>query len=166
MTSRLHVQPGSGRESVWERPRPPRLGETDKRIKFVFGRLMLSYTTRAKRVLEATHPLVYYIPSEDVRMEYVRFTERVSFCERWGVAPYYGIEADERMERRAVWFYPDPTPLFSSLKDYVAFYLLLMDAHCWVDGEKVRTQEGDLYGGWITTKIGGPFKGGPGTWSW
>jgi hypothetical protein len=65
-----------------------------------------------------------------------------------------------------VWFYPDPTPLFSSLKDYVAFYLFVMDAHCWVDGEKVRTQEGDLYGDWITTKIGGPCKGGPGTWSW
>ena len=32
--------------------------------------------------------------------------------------------------------------------------------------EKVEAQEGDYYGGWITPSILGPFKGGPGTWSW
>jgi hypothetical protein len=40
-----------------------------------------------------------------------------------------------------------------------------MDA-CWVDGEKVRAQEGGFYGGWITSEVVGPFKGGPGTSGW
>jgi hypothetical protein len=30
----------------------------------------------------------------------------------------------------------------------------------------VTAQPGDFYGGWITTKIVGPFKGGIGTWGW
>ena len=40
-----------------------------------------------------------------------------------------------------------------------------MDA-CYVDDELVKTQEGDFYGGWITSEIVGPFKGGTGTWGW
>jgi len=40
-----------------------------------------------------------------------------------------------------------------------------MDA-CFVDGEQAQSQEGDLYGGWITSEIVGPFKGGPGTSGW
>ena len=38
-----------------------------------------------------------------------------------------------------------------------------------VDGEAVLRQEGDFYGGWITSWISGGdrgFKGGPGTWGW
>jgi len=33
-----------------------------------------------------------------------------------------------------------------------------------VDGERVNAQAGDFYGGWITSEIVGPFKGGSGTW--
>jgi hypothetical protein len=40
-----------------------------------------------------------------------------------------------------------------------------MDA-CWVGGEKVQAQEGEIYGGWITSDIVGPFKGAPGTRGW
>ena len=34
----------------------------DKKAKVVFGGVTLAYTTRAKRVLETSHPPVYYIP--------------------------------------------------------------------------------------------------------
>lgn len=37
-----------------------------------------------------------------------------------------------------------------------------MDA-CYVGEKRVQAQEGDFYGGWITSGIVGPFKGGPGT---
>jgi uncharacterized protein (DUF427 family) len=39
----------------------------DEKVKVVFGGVTLAYTTRAKRVLETSHPPVYYIPPEDVR---------------------------------------------------------------------------------------------------
>jgi uncharacterized protein (DUF427 family) len=159
------VKPGPGQESVWDYPRPPRLEETDKRIKVVFGGVTLAYTTRAKRVLETSHPPVYYIPPEDIRMEYLALAEGVSFCEWKGVARYYDLETDERKASRAAWLYPDPVAAYVGLKDYVAFYPSLMNA-CWIDGEKVKAQEGDFYGGWITSDIVGPFKGGPGTWGW
>jgi len=40
-----------------------------------------------------------------------------------------------------------------------------MDA-CFVNGEQVQAQEGDFYGGWITSEIVGPFKGGVCTSGW
>ncbi len=162
---RQRIQPGPGQESVWDYPRPPHLENPEKRVKVVFGGVTIAYATRAKRVLETSHPPVYYIPSEDIRMEHLTLAEGTSFCEWKGAARYYDIATGERKEHRAAWFYPDPAPAYAELRDYVAFYPSLMDA-CWVDGEKVRAQEGDFYGGWITPEIVGPFKGGPGTWGW
>ncbi len=40
-----------------------------------------------------------------------------------------------------------------------------MDA-CYIDDELVTAQPGDFYGGWITSDIGGPFKGDPDTLGW
>jgi uncharacterized protein (DUF427 family) len=162
---RQRTEPGPGQESVWDYPRPPRLEDSGKRIKVVFGGVTLAYTTRAKRVLETSHPPVYYIPPEDIRMEYLEPAGGASFCEWKGAARYYDIEADGQKESRAAWSYPNPVPAYAALKDYVAFYPSLMDA-CWIDGEKVRAQEGNFYGGWITSEVVGPFKGGPGSLGW
>ena len=133
--------------------------------KVVFGGVTLAYTRRAKRVLETSHPPVYYVPPEDIRAEHLRPSDGSSFCEWKGRARYYDILTDQRNEERAAWYYPDPVPAYRELKDHVAFYPSKMDA-CWVDGEKVEAQPGDFYGGWITAEIVGPFKGGPGTWGW
>jgi hypothetical protein len=35
-----------------------------------------------------------------------------------------------------------------------------------VDGELVRPQPGEFYGGWITDRVVGPFKGSEGTRFW
>lgn len=157
--------PAPGQESVWDYPRPPRLEDSTKHIEILFNEVMLADTHRAKRVLETSHPPVYYIPPEDIRMEYLRQTPRSSFCEWKGMAGYYAIAIGEQVADNAAWFYADPTPDFLSLKDYVAFYPSRMQA-CHIDGELVTSQPGDFYGGWITKDIIGPFKGAPGTWGW
>ena len=64
---RRRIEPGQGQESVWDYPRPPSLEDVDNKIKVVFGGITLAYTTRAKRVLEMSHPPVYYIAPGDVR---------------------------------------------------------------------------------------------------
>ncbi len=38
--------------------------------------------------------------------------------------------------------------------------------YTYVDDEKVEAQPGDFYGGWITSEVVGPFKGGAGTMGW
>ncbi|MEJ7615620.1 MAG: DUF427 domain-containing protein [Pyrinomonadaceae bacterium] len=154
-----------GQESVWDYPRPPRTEESAKHVRIVFNGVVIAETRLAKRVLETSHPPVYYIPPEDTRVEHLLPSSRSSFCEWKGLASYYTIAIGARQAPSAAWYYADPTPQFAALKDYVAFYPSKMDA-CYLDGELVRAQPGDFYGGWITSDIIGPFKGAPGTDGW
>lgn len=159
------TQPGPGQESVWDYPRPPRVEPVLERIRVVFNGVTIAETQRALRVLETSHPPTYYIPREDVRMAYLSQTARRSFCEFKGGARYWTVTVGERTAVDAAWSYPDPTPAYRALKDYLAFYAGRVDA-CYVGEERVQPQPGDFYGGWITSRIVGPFKGGPGTLGW
>ncbi|NER34919.1 MAG: DUF427 domain-containing protein [Oscillatoria sp. SIO1A7] len=152
------IPPGPGQESVWDYPRPPRIEDTTKHIQIIFNGETLADTRHAKRSLETSHPPTYYIPMEDVKMEYLTSSDRSSYCEWRGRATYYNLTVGDRQAENAAWNY-------SELKDFIAFYVRPMDA-CYLDGEKVQPQPGDYYAGWITKDIVGPFKGGPGTRGW
>ena len=154
-----------GQESVWDYPRPPRLELTTRHIRVVFNGVTVAETRRALRVLETSHPPVYYLQPEDIRAEYLRPGTSGSFCEWKGAARYYTLQVGERRAENAAWYYPNPTPDFAALRNYVAFYAAPMDG-CFVDDQRVRPQPGNFYGGWITDDVVGPFKGEPGSMGW
>jgi uncharacterized protein (DUF427 family) len=163
MRTEIQREPvGPGEESVWDYPRPPRLERTGKRLEVYFNGVKIADTMRAYRVLETSHPPVYYIPPEDVRMEHLQRSEQATFCEWKGTASYYTITVAERTVPNGAWSYLDPSPDFRDIAGYVAFYPALAD-ECRVDGEVVVPQPSGFYGGWITDDIKGPFKGAPGT---
>lgn len=161
----IPIKPGPGQESVWDYPRPPRIEPVSSLIEVHFGGVVIARSHRCHRVLETSHPPVYYIPREDVQMQYLRFRPGSSFCEWKGQARYYSIVVGEAVAEDAAWCYPEPTPAFAAIRDALAFYAGRVEA-CLVDGERVTPQPGGFYGGWITSKIVGPFKGEPGTWGW
>jgi uncharacterized protein (DUF427 family) len=152
-------------ESVWDYPRPPRVEASHKLVRVEFAGEVIAETTRAYRVLETSHPPVYYIPPADVRGDFLRPTRRHTWCEFKGRASYYDLVAGGREVRDVAWYYPEPTARYAAIRDHVAFYPGRVDA-AYVDGELVAAQAGDFYGGWITADIEGPFKGGPGTAGW
>lgn len=156
---------GPGEESVWDYPRPPRLEETAKHIQVVFNGVTVADTRRARRVLEMSHPPVYYIPPEDVLQSALVPTTRSTYCEWKGHASYFSVRVGDKTAPNAVWSYPDPAPGFEGIAGYLAFYPGPMDA-CLVDGEQVQSQPGSFYAGWVTSEIKGPFKGGPGSSGW
>ena len=148
-------------ESVWDYPRPPRVEPIAKRIHVVFGGETIADTTRAHRVLETSHPPVYYIPPEDVRPGVLRASDgRTTFCEWKGTASYFDVVVGGMRAERAAWTYRSPAAGYEAITDAVAFYAGPMDA-CYVDGERAEPQSGGFYGGWITNDILGPFKGAP-----
>ena len=159
------IKPVLGQESVWDYPRPPRLEGCPERIKVVVEGVVIAKSDQTKRVLETSHPPVYYIPPADVRLDLLEPTDRQSWCEWKGKARYFDVVVGERWIPNAAWAYSPPTQAFQSIRDYLAFYPHLMDA-CFVDDEQVQAQAGGFYGGWITSKIVGPFKGEPGTQGW
>jgi uncharacterized protein (DUF427 family) len=154
-------------ESVWDYPRPPRLERSHKLIRIVLGGGVLAETERAHRVLETSHPPVFYIPLEDIKHAALFESGGPgSVCEFKGIAHYYDAHGPDGVRvHRAGWSYASPSPGYEAIADAVAFYPSAMD-ECTVDGEPVLAQEGDFYGGWITSEINGPFKGAQGTAGW
>jgi uncharacterized protein (DUF427 family) len=165
MRPKSYIRPRPGQESVWDYPRPPRLEPVTKRLRVIFSGITLADTIHGKRVLETSHPPVYYIPPDNVSLEHMLSVSGTSFCEWKGAAHYFDVEVDGRRVPRAAWSYHDPTPDFFAIKNHLAFYGHLMDA-CFVGAEQARPQPGSFYGGWITNDIVGPFKGEPGTAGW
>jgi uncharacterized protein (DUF427 family) len=152
-------------ESVWDYPRPPRVEPSDELVEVVLGGVVIASTRASYRVLETSHPPTYYLPREAFAEGTVRPAEGSSYCEWKGAASYFDLVAGTTVAARAAWGYPEPTRGFEAIAGHLAVYPALVD-RCTVDGEVVQPQPGGFYGGWITSRVTGPFKGGPGTRGW
>ena len=155
------VEPGPEQESVWDYPRPPALVASNKQVVVMDGDGLLADTRRAMRVLETASPPTYYLPPEDVDFTRLVDAPGSSFCEWKGRANYYALATGGGV---VAWQYREPSESFAAVTGYLSFYPAKV--LCTVDGERVRPQPGDFYGGWITDEVTGPFKGEPGTGHW
>ncbi|MFJ7990071.1 DUF427 domain-containing protein [Streptomyces sp. NPDC096351] len=133
-------------------------------MRVTVGPHVVADTHTSLRVLETSHPPVFYLPRDDVRLDLLRPGAGRSVCEWKGAASYWDVAVPDAVVPRAAWSYEQPLAPYQALRGHLAFYP--STARCTVDGEVVVAQEGDFYGGWITPEIEGPFKGGPGTWGW
>jgi uncharacterized protein (DUF427 family) len=156
---------GPGQESVWSYPRPPSAQPTGRHVVVEAGGRVVADTTRAIRVCETSHPPVYYVPRDDVAHGVLERAEGSSWCEWKGAATYWDVVVDGRRLPAAGWSYERPAPGYEQLTGAVAFYPGRVD-RARVDGEVVRPQPGDFYGGWITDEVVGPFKGEPTSLWW
>ena len=126
--------------------------------------VVVADTRRALRVLETSHPPVYYVPREDVHMELFEDAPGASFCEWKGSARYHTLRHGDRVLTKVAWSYATPTAAFAALAGHLAFYLEPLEG--FVGDEPATPQPGRFYGGWVTSKVVGPFKGEPGTSGW
>ena len=154
-----------GQESVWSYPRPAIAQPCDLHIAIVHRGITVADTRQSIRTLETSHPPSYYIPRADVDMALLRPTARRSLCEWKGQAVYFDVTVGDAILRDVAWSYPQPTGGFAALAGHIAFYAWPFDG-CFVDGERATPQPGDFYGGWVTSRVAGPFKGVPGSRFW
>lgn len=152
-------------ESVWDYPRPPVVRAVTDQIEVWFAGELLVASTAAIQVLETSHPPCYYLPRTAYRPGSLVDVPGTTWCEFKGLAAYVDVVIGERRAPRAGWHYPDASGAYAVLRGHVALMPGAMD-RCIVDGELVTPQAGGFYGGWITSRVRGPFKGEPGTRGW
>ncbi len=152
-------------EDVWTYPRPPRLEPVAQSLRIVFAGRTVARTEAGYRVLETSHPPVYYLPPAAFTGCELEPAPGRSFCEWKGEARYWSLRVGDQVAERAAWSYPDPVPAFVPLRDHLAVYAGAMEG-CYVGDELATPQPGGFYGGWITRDLKGPFKGGPGSAGW
>lgn len=150
---------------MWDYPRPPRLERSTRHLEVFYNGHKIAETRRSYRILETSHPPVYYFPPQDIDTRVYYPSPGTSHCEWKGKASYVAISFKGKTADHAAWTYENPSAPYQDIAGYYAFYPSLMD-RCLVDGELIKAQSGDFYGGWITRDILGPFKGGPGSHGW
>lgn len=159
------IKPGPGQESCWDYPRPPALEQSNELVEVVLGGVVIASTRAAWRVMETSHPPTYYLPETAFLDGSVRAAQGSSFCEWKGRASYFDLLGGDAIAPAVAWGYPDPNPRFKPIRNHLAVMPALVE-ECRVNGETVKAQEGGFYGGWITSRVVGPFKGPAGTGGW
>ena len=165
MSRAVPLPAGPGQESVWDYPRPPAVDPSDELVEVHLGGEVVARTRSSLRFLETSHPPTYYLPLDAFVDGALVPVQGSTVCEWKGRAAYFDVVGGGLRAARAAWTYPEPVATYAVLAGHVAVMPGLVDA-CLVDGETVRAQEGGFYGGWITDRVVGPFKGGPGSWGW
>ena len=158
--------PGPSQESVWDYPRPPRLVPDTREIIVRMGDVEIVRTTRALRMLETASPPTFYLPFADARLDLLVEARELgsTYCEWKGGARYWSIVDGRAQLPGVAWSYPSPNPPYEAIA--ACFSAYPGRVACFVDGERVRAQDGGFYGGWVTNEIVGPWKGGRETAGW
>lgn len=63
-----------------------------------------------------------YFPSDSIKREHFKESQKRTVCPRKGVAHYFHIEVNGRTNQDAAWYYPRPRPAARHVKDRVAFW--------------------------------------------
>jgi uncharacterized protein (DUF427 family) len=150
---------------VWDYPRPPAVVPCTHRIRVVHCGRTVADSVGAMRVLETSQPPAYYLPRADIDTSLLVTSGQRSMCEWKGMASYWSLSIDGAVDDDVAWSYERPTAAFTAITGHLAFYAQSVD-ECWVGDERVVPNPGNFYGGWITSTVVGPFKGGPGTLGW
>lgn len=69
-------------------------------------------------VVEGNH----YFPLDSISDEHFVASDAHTSCPWKGVASYYDLVVDGKVNRGAAWFYPNPSPAASQIRDRVAFW--------------------------------------------
>lgn len=64
----------------------------------------------------------HYFPKDSVKSDFLTDSATHSTCPWKGQASYYSLNVDGKTNTDAAWYYPNPKPAASQIKDYVAFW--------------------------------------------
>jgi uncharacterized protein (DUF427 family) len=63
-----------------------------------------------------------YFPPDAINSEYFKESTSHTSCPWKGIASYYNIEVDGKVNKDAAWYYPTPKEAAANIKGYIAFW--------------------------------------------
>ena len=86
------------------------------------GGAVLGESANALELTEGSYPAVIYFPRDDIAMEFLDPSDKVTTCPHKGQATYFSIVTKSTVLQDAVWSYEDPKDGVAAIKDHLAFY--------------------------------------------
>ncbi len=87
-----------------------------------FNDMEIARSTRALALLEASYPVVYYIPRDDVVPERLSVGSKQTYCPYKGDATHFDVNAGDEILENAAWAYDNPFEAMSEIGGHIAFY--------------------------------------------
>ena len=113
-------------EEIFGHPRDPYhrvdVRPSSRVVRVVVGGETIAHTRRAMFLFETGLPTRYYIPPDDLRMEFLEPSRKVTTCPYKGNASYWSVRVGARVIEDAAWAYMEPLPDCPRIKAHVAFY--------------------------------------------
>jgi uncharacterized protein (DUF427 family) len=126
----------------------------------IVGGETVAKTIRARFLYETRLPTRYYIPPEDVRMDLLVPSEKITACPYKGTARYHSVKIGDRVFPDIVWYYPEPIPECPKIKGYLCFFNEHVDA-IMLDGAEVPRPVTPWSKDWTEKAAGLPDPRGP-----
>ena len=111
-----------------------------RHVRVVIDGQTVAETRRPHLIFETNHPLRYYIPQEDVRMDLLAPSATTSRCPYKGPASYWSVKIGGETFSDLVWGYMEPIPEIPKIKGLLCFF---HERGCdiYVDGELMPTPQ-------------------------
>ncbi len=125
----MHTSSSKGKEIRIPGPdHPITISPAEGKIRATVAGRIVAESTRALRLEEKGYPPVYYLPRNDADMSLLVRTERYTYCPYKGDCTYYSIPIGGTKSENAVWTYERPYEAVASIREYLAFDPLRVDA--------------------------------------
>jgi uncharacterized protein (DUF427 family) len=124
-------------EEIFVHPRDPHhrvdTVPSSRHVQVVLDGVTIADSHRPYLLFETGLPVRYYIPQEDVRMEFLEPSRASTVCPYKGAASYWSIKIGDELYRNYVWGYMDPVPEIPKAKGLLSFFNEKLDIY--IDGE-------------------------------
>jgi uncharacterized protein (DUF427 family) len=114
------------KDPVFGHPRDPFLRidttHSSSNVKVILNGQTVADSNNSVILLEPGHPIRYYLPIADVKMEFLRPSETTSHCPYKGIANYYSMDVGGKLLEDVIWSYRAATFESDKISGMVSFY--------------------------------------------
>ncbi|HUQ75225.1 MAG TPA: DUF427 domain-containing protein [Burkholderiales bacterium] len=93
-----------------------------RRVRVEFNGAWVADSRRALVLHETRLPPAYYFPREDVKLDFLEKTQRVTHCPFKGNASYWTLKSGTAIAENAAWSYDEPYDDARPIREYISFY--------------------------------------------
>ena len=113
-------------EEVFVHPRDPKVRldilDSSRPMQVTVSGQVVADSNKARLLFETGLPTRYYLPQDDVRLDFLQPSDLHTSCPYKGTANYWHVKLGNEVFKDLVWSYPDPAPEAAQIKGYFCFF--------------------------------------------